>query len=312
MLLSGISFNTTTFGQRVFSAALFFIWIGATVVVGLGGADYYQTPLQERPFSELHDLYKPSGDIGHGLGIVGSAFIVLGVFSYSLRKRLGWLANAGKLSTWLAVHIFLCTLGPVLVLYHTSFKFGGIVSIAFWSMTIVALSGVFGRYLYGRIPKTIDGQFRSLASVRQQATDLITTISDEFGLSPEQREALLPRSERKRARGFAHSLTLAIRYDFSRRSLKRRVGKLLSKALADSNGNHGNTNAQSIPREKREALVRLLRSRLQLEQQIVLLEPFQRLFGFWHLLHLPLAGVMLVIMILHVTVSILFGYTWVF
>ena len=301
-----------TIGQKVLTVTLLLVWLGAVGAVLFGGLDYYMTPLQDRPFSDLYDLYKPSGDIGHGLGIVGSAFLILGVFSYSSRKRIGWLANAGKLSTWLTVHIFLCTLGPVLVLFHTSFKFGGIVSVAFWSMTAVALSGIFGRYLYGRVPKTIHGQFRSLESIRKQASDLITSVSEDFGLSSEQTSALLPRSKRQRARGFAHALVLAIHYDFSRRSLKRRVRKFLSKALAGSNGKHGSTQTQEIPRHKCDAIVQLLQSRLLLEQQIVLMEPFQRLFGYWHLLHLPLAGVMLVIMILHIAVSILFGYIWVF
>lgn len=291
---------------------LFLLWLGTAGVVLFGGLDYYLTPLQDRPFSDLYELHKPSGDIGHGLGIVGSAFLVFGVFSYSSRKRFGWLANAGKLSTWLTIHIFLCTLGPVLVLFHTTFKFGGIVSIAFWSMTVVALSGIFGRYLYGRVPKTIHGQFRSLDSVRQQAADLIKSVSEDFGLSSEQTSAILPRSERQRARGFAHAMILAVRYDFSRRSLKRRVKKHLSKALAGSNGKQGSTQTQDVPRHKQDAIVQLLQSRLLLEQQIVLMEPFQRLFAYWHLLHLPLAGVMLVIMVLHIAVSILFGYTWVF
>ena len=172
-----------TIGQKVLTVTLLLVWLGAVGAVLFGGLDYYMTPLQDRPFSDLYDLYKPSGDIGHGLGIVGSGFLILGVFSYSSRKRIGWLANAGKLSTWLTVHIFLCTLGPVLVLFHTRFKFGGIVSIAFWSMTAVALSGIFGRYLYGRVPKTIHGQFRSLESIRKQASDLITSVSEDFGLS---------------------------------------------------------------------------------------------------------------------------------
>ena len=294
--------------HRLFLVALVLTWAGVIVLVLIGGLDYYLTPLQERPFSELYELHKPSGNIGHGLGIVGSALLVLGVSTYVLRKRIGWLASAGRLSTWLEVHIFLCTLGPALVLFHTTFKFGGIVSIAFWSMSIVALSGVFGRYLYGRVPKTIHGQFRSLESIRQQAAELIKTVSEEFGLSAEQTNALLPRSERIRARGFAHALVLAIHYDFSRRSLKRRVRKLLSKTLSRSDDRQTN----AIPSHARDAIVRLLQARLQLEQQIVLLEPFQRLFGYWHLLHLPLAAVMFLIMFVHIAVAVLFGYTWVF
>jgi len=298
--------------HRLFLVALVLTWSGAVTLVLIGGLDYYLTPLQERPFSELYELHKPSGNIGHGLGIVGSAFLVLGVCSYILRKRIGLLARAGRLSTWLEVHIFLCTLGPALVLFHTTFKFGGIVSIAFGSMSIVALSGVFGRYLYGRVPKTIHGQFRSLESIRQQAAELIKTVSEEFGLSAEQTNALLPRSERTRARGFAHALVLAIQYDFSRRSLKRRVRKLLSRTLSNSDDGYSEAQTQTIPRHSRNAIVKLLQARLQLEQQIVLLEPFQRLFGYWHLLHLPLATVMFLIMFVHIAVAVLFGYTWVF
>lgn len=47
---------------------------------------------------------------------------------------------------------------PILVLFHTTFKFGGIVSIAFWSMVIVVLSGVVGRFLYIRLPRDWQGR----------------------------------------------------------------------------------------------------------------------------------------------------------
>jgi hypothetical protein len=38
----------------------------------------------------------------------------------------------------------------------------------------------------------------------------------------------------------------------------------------------------------------------------------QKLFKYWHVAHLPFALVMLVIMVVHVAVSIVFGYTWIF
>jgi uncharacterized membrane protein len=67
-----------------------------------------------------------------------------------------------------------------------------------------------------------------------------------------------------------------------------------------------------MPLYLRDSVVGLVQSQLQLEQQIVLLKPFQRLFRYWHLLHLPLAGVMVLILMVHVAVAVLFGYTWVF
>ena len=56
----------------------------------------------------------------------------------------------------------------------------------------------------------------------------------------------------------------------------------------------------------------LLRRRLALEQQGRLLLPFQRLFSYWHILHLPLAIVLLIVTIVHVVVAFLFGYVWIF
>jgi hypothetical protein len=41
---------------------------------------------------------------------------------------------------------------------------------------------------------------------------------------------------------------------------------------------------------------------------MALLLPFQRLFRYWHLLHLPLAIVMLLVVVVHLVVAALFGY----
>jgi len=303
--------TSKTLGQRVFSAALLVIWLTVVGAVLVSGMEYYATPLHERPFSDLHEQFKPSGLIGQGLGVVGTAMMLLGVGMYSLRKRVRWLAGVGKLATWLQMHIFLCTLGPVLVLFHTSFRFGGIISIAFWSMSIVVLSGIFGRYLYSHIPKTINGQFRSLDSLREQQQELVAAISSDFGLETSEVERLFPRIERRKSSGFIHALVVAIRYDFSKRRQRQRIGRLLAVASARSDESR-RRNSDEMPLYVRDSVVGLVQSQLQLEQQIVLLEPFQRLFRYWHLLHLPLAGVMVLILLVHVAVAVLFGYTWVF
>lgn len=300
-----------TAGQWVFSTILVIIWLGVAGGALTLGFDYYATPLQERPFSDLHEQFKPSGLIGQGMGIIGTAMMLVGVVMYSLRRRVRWLARAGKLATWLQIHIFLCTLGPVLVLFHTSFKFGGIISIAFWSMCIVVASGVFGRYLYGHIPKTIHGQFRSLESLEEQQAELVTSISADFGVETPVIERIFPRRERRKATGFLPALALAVGYDFSRRTQRRRIGRLLDGA-SNSSGGRGRRRSDEVPLPVRESVVGLVQSQLLLRQQIVLLEPFQRLFRYWHLLHLPLAGVMLLILVVHVAVAIMFGYTWIF
>jgi membrane-associated PAP2 superfamily phosphatase len=51
---------------------------------------------------------------------------------------------------------------------------------------------------------------------------------------------------------------------------------------------------------------------MRLEQQIALLAPFQRLFHYWHVLHLPVALLMFLALAVHVTLAVLFGYAWPF
>jgi hypothetical protein len=122
------------------------------------GNVYYSLPLEERFYHEFHETFKASGILGHGLGIVGTIMIAFGVFLYIGAKKYGWLTKLVRLKYLLEFHIYLCTLGPILVLFHTTFKFGGIVSIAFWSMVIVVLSGVVGRFLYIRLPRDWQGR----------------------------------------------------------------------------------------------------------------------------------------------------------
>jgi hypothetical protein len=274
---------------------LFILWgVIASAAFGYGWR-YYSTPLAERAFAEKHELLAPSGLIGHSLGIAGSLMMIVGVSMYSLRKRLDVLRTLGRLSAWLEVHIFLCTLGPFLVLLHTSFRFGGIVSISFWSMTAVVLSGVFGRYVYVRIPKTIHGQFRSLQSIESQHAEMIETIAERANIDPKTVEVVLG-GRRSLPKGLLAAIGSAIRFDLRRRKRTARVRSVLS--------------GWKVPAHMHARLIQLVEKQAEAEQQIVLLQPFQRLFRYWHVFHLPLAIVMFLILIVHVAVAAAFGYAW--
>jgi hypothetical protein len=144
------------------------------------GFSYYNKPIEERFFDPNYTLLKPSGLIGHGLGIIGSMLIVVGIFSYMIRKRYKMFARWGVLKYWLEFHIFLCTLGSVLVLYHTTFKFGGIVSIGFWSMAIVWISGVVGRYIYIQIPHSIEGRELTLLEIQDYKKELDLELMNKY------------------------------------------------------------------------------------------------------------------------------------
>jgi hypothetical protein len=284
--------------ETVIAVGVVLLWI--TIAAGLlaWGFSYYRTPFQERAYSALHERFKPSGTVGLGYGFIGTAMMLVGVLGYSLRRRARGLQGVGRLRTWLNVHIFLATMGPFLILLHTSFKFGGLVSIAFWSMVAVVASGVFGRYLYVRIPKSLSGQFLSLRAVEEQRDRMLQTIAERSGLSAVDVDRIHRASRRPPPRGFAGTLWRSLWFDLTQRRHARRVQRLLA--------------GKGVPALARATAARLFVEEAALEQQMALLTPFQRLFRYWHLFHMPLAFVMLVVVLVHVAVAILLGYTWIF
>jgi hypothetical protein len=93
---------------------------------------------------------------GHGIGIVGFIFMLMTETLYSLRKRsrsVRW----GRMSGWLQFHIFTGLVGPFMVLLHTSWKFNGIAGVTTLFTIIIVVSGFIGRYIFTRIPRTLDG-----------------------------------------------------------------------------------------------------------------------------------------------------------
>lgn len=99
----------------------------------------------------------PAGELfGHGMGIIGFTFMLMTETLYSLRKRsrsVRW----GRMSSWLQFHIFTGLVGPYMVLLHTSWKFNGIAGATTLLTVIIVISGFIGRYIFTRIPRTMDG-----------------------------------------------------------------------------------------------------------------------------------------------------------
>ncbi|MCB9293922.1 MAG: hypothetical protein H6559_12495 [Lewinellaceae bacterium] len=55
-----------------------------------------------------------------------------------------------------------------------------------------------------------------------------------------------------------------------------------------------------------------MRNEISLNNRIGRLQAMQKLFRYWHVAHLPFAIIMLVIVLLHVGITLAFGYKWVF
>ncbi len=284
--------------HRLYITVLVSIVVLTAIFLFSTGISYYSTSIEERFYHPAHNHLKPSGILGHGLGIFGTLLILIGVFSYIARKRYKFLARFGRLKYWLEFHIFLCSLGPVMVLFHTAFKFGGIVSISFWSMVAVVASGIIGRFIYIQIPRTIEGRELSLNEVKELKSNVGEILKGTYRLDETAYNTILESIEVQAGSGSGNLLSgMAGRYFED----KKTIGKI-------KNILRGNNLAPADVLK----VTHLIKNELSLNNRIERLHTMQKLFKYWHVAHLPFAIIMLIIMVIHVGITLAFGYRWIF
>jgi hypothetical protein len=274
----------TSTGHKIYVASLVSIVIAVTVFLIVNGASYYGTSMEERFYHESHTALKPNGLVGHGLGIIGTLLILIGVFGYMARKRFRTLSRIG-------------VLGPIMVLFHTAFKFGGIVSISFWSMVAVVASGVIGRFIYLQIPRTIQGRELSLHEIQEMKTETNANMVDHLANSAINIGELIKSTAIKSPDHY---------HGFSG-FFKQYVDEFKHKNAIRAKLKNENKSAKEV-----NIIMNLVSTEMALTRKIHRLVTMQKLFRYWHIAHLPFALIMLIIMIIHVVVTVTFGYTWIF
>ncbi|WP_346856228.1 hypothetical protein [uncultured Draconibacterium sp.] len=284
--------------HKIYLFTLVAITLFAFVYLGFYGAEYYFTDLDQRFFHQQNDFLKPSGFIGHGLGIVGAFLMVVGVFGYMARKRFRSLSRLGILKHWLEFHIFLCSLGPILVLYHTAFKFGGLVAISFWSMVAVVFSGIIGRFIYLQIPRTIEGRAMSMNELTIKKANFNIDLKNQFALDDDFLELV-------------NNSTVSDD-DLYKGVIFKKISRRLKFEKQQSRIIRTELKKRNIPKNKQREILRNVRAEIVLGRRIAWLTTMQNYLRYWHVLHLPFALIMLIIMIIHIVVALLFGSTWIF
>jgi hypothetical protein len=260
----------------------------------LDGWTYYRTPRTVRGYLPAHQWLRPSGTVGQWMGIAGLLLMFVPML-YAIRKHSARLARFGSMKAWLELHIFCGIIGPVLVTYHTSFKFNGIVSVAYWMMVVVASSGFVGRYLYVRIPRSLRGTELTLSEVQRRAEVLkaqlaVSGIPEPVLARVAALETRLTPSTRPGA--WLVSLTvgdLALHYRLW----------ALGRALRAHGGSA----------EHDTDIRNLIAERALLLRRLALLERTRRLFDLWHVFHQPLVAFLFLIVLIHVALVTYMGYT---
>jgi len=290
----------TKFQHKLYITSFIILTVLTFLYLIYTGYNYYTTPLSKRFFLPEHNYLKPSGLLGHGYGIIGTSLMLLGVVLYMLRKRVRIFSNFGALKYWLEFHIFLCTIGPILILFHTAFKFGGIVSVSFWSMVLVFFSGIIGRFIYIRIPRTIDGEELNIEQINENNKNLSIKLKMEFNIDEtiiEQIKSIHVKQKDSSLLLIKNIIGLFSSYFIVRKELGE-INNLLKK--------------NNLPTKKLKEVNKIIKEKISIMNKIDNLKTMHNLFKYWHVIHLPFALIMLIIMVIHVIVTIAFGYRWIF
>ncbi len=246
------------------------------------------------------NLYKPGDDFGYYLGLVGSVLMAL-LLLYPLRKRVHFLQRAGDLRNWFRVHMFLGIAGPVLVIYHSTLKVSSLnAAVAFYSMLIVAGSGIVGRFIYTKIHHGLYGRQATLRERQERLGLEGESLKSKFHFAPhvEQRlkdlEAYATDQTHLGLLGVRRFLTLTVRTRYVYWRSMREVGRILSRAAVERRWPRGE-------RAHRVGVARkILKGYMRELQEVAQFRTYERLFSLWHVLHLPFVFMLVFSAIVHV------------
>ena len=283
-----------------------FLIIAFFVALALEGYSFYSLPMSERVHSEEYDVYRPSGSLGLKLGITGGSLFLL-IYLYPIRKRVGWLRKIGHTKHWLDFHIVLGITAPVLISFHSTFKFHGIAGIAFWIMWAVAVSGVVGKYLYCKVPRLVGAAESDLYEVEQERGRITRELQDQklFSGADLERLTALPPHEQVAEMSVAQALAAMVRLDALRlwRAMALRRRHMNPASMALSLGGLLPFGHVSL-----ERVMRLAQQQTRLSMKVLFLSKTHALFHLWHVVHRPFSYSLAVLAIVHIAFVIAIGY----
>lgn len=249
---------------------------------------------------ELSNLTPESGT-GYWLGIIGGSLMLI-LLLYPLRKKVRFFNMFGKIKYWFKMHMLLGVFGPVAILFHANFSLGSTNSnVAFFSMVIVASSGLVGRYLYAKIHHGLYGRKANLKELRKTLKESKSHLGSHFKLTSnvvnkiKSSERLLLRNRNIVWASLVWPI-IFIRTAWSKRSIRKSINKAYSGA-AQAKG-WDKKMVHSLSRDTNNEVQPYIDGLYNMYGFRV----FESLFSLWHFLHLPLFFMLVFTGILHVIV----------
>lgn len=247
------------------------------------------------------DYISASSGLGYALGLSGGIMLLV-LLTYSLRKRVRRLRNLFHIRYWFRLHMMLGVLAPTAILFHSRFSLGSPNSaVALICLLAVATSGLIGRFLYNRIHAGVYGEKIKLVQVRKDFTALRESLL-ALAVTPRQK-ARVDQIFTAVDKLILSQRTADLRTLRACNARTRDIGRALDTLVAEIERYHEQhpTAHREMSRTRAE-----IHSCLDVMHAILAKLPglhlFDRLFSLWHVVHLPIFGLMLVSAITHVIV----------
>jgi len=229
----------------------------------------------------------PEHGTGYYLGIAGGCLMML-LLAYPLKKRVRNAPLPLSTKFWFRTHMHLGIIGPVLIAFHSKLNLGSTNStVAFVFMMTVMVSGIVGRFLYQKVHVSLYGHRRSLDKMMG---DLKARINQRI-----ERGLQVPADLIQAWPGTEHAV--------SYRSISHL--RALRRYLRDPD--HGPSHYikqgtdKSVERRGRsEEYLHWLRKVDAQLGQCINLAVYERLFSWWHYLHLPIFFAFVLATVVHI------------
>ena len=238
--------------------------------------------------AEMNVSYLAGTKLALTCGYVGTALMVLSM-AYPLQRRFGWFGKTATNQFWLDVHLMTGIVGPLFIVLHSAMRLTTWVSIPFWSMVAVVISGVIGRYLYTLVPSLTSRHDLAILEHRRAITELTAAHprAGDYAYQVMEREAA--RAERSWEIGLVPLLVWVMADDLRRTWTRRRDRRVLAK-LAD--------------RRTARQLSRRIDRVVFYERRKELAPRGKALLRSWKRVHIPFSLALLVTMLLHIAIAL--------
>ncbi len=246
------------------------------------------------------DLFKAGDSIGYSIGVAGGVMMLL-LLSYPLRKHFRFTRNWGRVKWWLLAHMVLGVGGPFLILVHSTFVLRSLnAAVAFYSMLVVAISGVIGRFIYARVNRGLHGEKVGLHELQVRAGLEEDDARSRLAFAPavETRLIAFEQRELKALHGWFNytrqvfwlPLQQWLTYYLCSLDLRRTLRELAQRE-------------QWRPRDlvdREYKSKQLVWQYLHAVTRVAQYTAYERFFSLWHVAHIPFVYMLLVSAIVHV------------